>query len=207
MDQGTSAARLSLFSLHMVWRNVAGGISKHTYNHLLEDTKEDGFHAFSCFSHLLENEVFTIFPWKKIIMFADNGPHFHCQLFWLYLDSFCIKHKIEYFELNYHEPGEGRCYLDRYFGSLTCTERTFMLQNTDIQGTSQTQNVLLISSGTRDYLEAWSSKQNSTFYLSTLNRKLQPFIINELVGGPKRPIRQLIFCATGGKIQCRLVRP
>lgn len=41
---------------------------------------------------------------------------------------------------NYHEPGEGRCELDRYFGNMAGHERRFKIQGLDILG-----NDMLIS--------------------------------------------------------------
>ncbi len=192
MSQTLYSKRLSLFSLHVVWKSSPSTLTKHTYSHILKDAKEDGVHAFACLSHLLENEIFTLSRFKKFILFCDNGPHFHSHLFWLYLHAWCMIQNIKYFEINYHEPGEGRCFLDRFFGALTCLERTFLLKHADI-------------SGALDYLYAWANKQHSTFYHSNLNRPGPRHIIPALIGGPIKALRQIIFGCTSQEFSCRLL--
>lgn len=59
MNEAVYGQKLSLFTLHAVWY-AESKINKHTYNHLLEDTKEDSLHAWACFSHIIESEVVLI---------------------------------------------------------------------------------------------------------------------------------------------------
>lgn len=35
---------------------------------------------------------------------------------------------------NFHEKGEGKCDLDRYFGAMSAVERTFLINQHDIKG-------------------------------------------------------------------------
>jgi hypothetical protein len=35
---------------------------------------------------------------------------------------------------NFHEKGEGKCDLDRYFGAMSARERTFLMNEKDIEG-------------------------------------------------------------------------
>lgn len=61
MAQSVDPQKLSLFTLHAVWFDVdLNKIMKHTYNHLLEDTKEDAVHAWGCLTHLMDKEVHNL---------------------------------------------------------------------------------------------------------------------------------------------------
>lgn len=66
-------------------------------------------------------------------IWCDNGPHFHCDLFVLYTELFGKLHSIA-MVCNFHEAGEGRCWLDRFFGSLVALEKAYLLHFQDISG-------------------------------------------------------------------------
>jgi hypothetical protein len=47
--------------------------------------------------------------------------------------NYQVTNKIKFF-LNFHEAGEGRCNLDRYFGYMVALEKQYMLREADIVG-------------------------------------------------------------------------
>lgn len=76
------------------------------------------------------------FPHGDVIvnMWSDQAQHFTFSLFWTYMEVFCANQPRFSFFHNMHEKGEGKCFLDRYFGQLTALERTFLYNVDDIRG-------------------------------------------------------------------------
>jgi hypothetical protein len=74
-----------------------------------------------------------MFAFNFIRIWCDNGNHFHSDLFFLYAELFGGIYFVG-IVCNFHEAGEGRCWLDRYFGSLVVLERKYLLRYQDITG-------------------------------------------------------------------------
>lgn len=98
---------------------------------------------------------------------------------------------------------EGRCYIDRYFGALSCLERVHLLKSHHIQGILSFYDLTYNYLGPIDYVKAWMNKIDSTFYNSTLDRSSAPLLLPFLDGAPAKQIRQITFVDSA--FYCRLV--
>ena len=88
---------LSCLSFQVHWWDKDGR-KTHKWAFISDNTKEDAFHAWGCLAFLLKKEIPVKFD--QVWLACDNGPHFHCDLFWLYVENYYTSTGIYYYYSN-----------------------------------------------------------------------------------------------------------
>ena len=127
------------------------------------------------------------------MLWSDNGQHFKYKLFLTLMEGFLNNNPCFKVCQNFHERGEGKCDLDRYFGALSARERTFLLNKKDIRGTSFLLNLVLIYLGILDYCTAWNETPNSSFYVIYIDRSNELWLMPDYGQVKKIDYRQLNY--------------
>src|ERR1700722_10706330 len=77
--------QLSCLTFQVHWWDQDGR-KTHKWGFISDDTKEDAYHAWACFNLLLQKEIPS--PFEIVWFVCDNCIHFHCDLFWLYIEKY-----------------------------------------------------------------------------------------------------------------------
>jgi hypothetical protein len=104
---------------------------------------------------------------KKIKLWSDNGPHFHCTSLFDAISAMEKKFGIE-LEIDFFEVGEGKSDLDRHFGSTKQSIRTRVRNGKGLNGSLEEllTAVAECTTNTRVYEIQPERKQKEEFYHS-----------------------------------------